>query len=188
MNYVGLGDYIDKLHGDLDANMIYVSHDRVEAMTLTDRHGVSVRLPGGAELRVPCKGEAVRAGDALTLGVRPEDLKLDGGDAGLEGKALALERLGGETYSHVQLDGDNLLTAKSDRTALSTAGQPFAFGIEAETCHLFGADGRAIERLDRDSFRDPSQQERRASGQPDATRTNPACHNPEKLSQNPVRE
>ena len=201
---------IARLHNELDANMIYVTHDQVEAMTLADRivvlnaglveqvgsplelyhhphnlfvagfigspkmnfvtttaasadnTGVTVSLPGGAELKVPCKGAGVRTGSQLTLGMRPEDLMIDGGgDAQLSGKALVVERLGGETYTYAQLDDGTLITVKSDRTALTSAGKPFHFGVKAETCHLFSEDGLAIERLDRASFQDPSQAEKR---------------------------
>ena len=202
---------IARLHKQLAAIMIYVTHDQVEAMTLADRivvlnaglveqvgsplelyhhprnlfvagfigspkmnfiettasatddHSVSVHLPGGTLLKVPCKGASVRSGDPVTLGARPEDLSVDGsGDAHIGGKALVVERLGGETYTYVQLDDGTMITVKSDRTALSSAGQPLNFGIHADTCHIFTRDGLAVERLDRTSFTDQSQQEKKS--------------------------
>ena len=204
---------IARLHDELDANMIYVTHDQVEAMTLADRivvlnagiveqigsplqlyhhphnlfvagfigspkmnfiettadaaddSGVTVALPDGASLKVPCKGGGVRPGDKLTLGVRPEDLTVDGSaEIQTGGEALVVEHLGGETYTYVQLEQATMITVKSDRTALSSAGQPFTFGVNPDTCHIFTADGLAVERLDRVSFVDVTKAEPQASG------------------------
>ena len=203
---------IARLHNELDANMIYVTHDQVEAMTLADRivvlnaglveqvgsplelyhhpdnlfvagfigspkmnfvttqalasddNGVTVTLPGGAQIKVPCKGATVSTGSKLTLGMRPEDLTIDGsGDVQLSGKALVVERLGGETYTYAQLDDGTLITVKSDRTAQTSVGKSFQFGVNAEICHLFSEDGLAVERLDRASFQDAGQAEKRAA-------------------------
>ncbi len=204
---------IARLHDELDANMIYVTHDQVEAMTLADRivvlnagiveqvgsplqlyhhphnlfvggfigspkmnfiettagatddTGVTVTLPDGTSLKVPCKGGGVRPGDQLTLGVRPEDLTVDGSaEIQTSGKALVVEHLGGETYTYVQLDQGDMITVKSDRTALSSAGEPITFGLNPDTCHLFTADELAVERLDRASFIDVTKSERQAAG------------------------
>ena len=61
--------------------------------------GVTVELPGGDSLTVPVRPGATKAGDKLTLGVRPEHIQEGGGDGKLSGKALVVERLGGATYA-----------------------------------------------------------------------------------------
>ncbi|WP_128691579.1 ABC transporter ATP-binding protein, partial [Chromohalobacter israelensis] len=137
-----------RLHEELDATMIYVTHDQIEAMTMADKivvlqdgvveqigspmelyhhprnrfvagfigspkmnflevevrgadaEGVDVALPGG-DCRVPVEGDAVKRGDTLTLGIRPEHLVLD--EAGpLTGRIQVIERLGGVTSLYLE--------------------------------------------------------------------------------------
>src|SRR5438270_2503798 len=114
---------LSRLHEELAATMIYVTHDQVEAMTLADKivvlqagvveqagsplelyhhprnlfvagfigspkmnflpatvtaadaAGATVQLPGGGSVAVPVRPGRVKAGDAVTFGVRPEHLR-----------------------------------------------------------------------------------------------------------------
>ena len=68
-----------------------------------DGTGLSVELPSGARVALPVESRTVNAGDAVTLGLRPEALRLD--PAGpLAGTVRLVERLGGLTLIHVDLD------------------------------------------------------------------------------------
>nr|GFA06286.1 sulfate ABC transporter ATP-binding subunit, chloroplastic [Tanacetum cinerariifolium] len=184
---------IARLHADLQATMVYVTHDQVEAMTLADKivvlnkgcieqvgsplelyhhprnrfvagfigspqmsflpvtavaadaTGVQVSLPGGGRLRVPVKGEQIKAGDALTLGLRPEHLSERGeGDAQIQVKALVVEHLGGETFTHAQTDGGHDLMIKGEGMSTVKAGQLLRVGVQGHRCHLFDAQGQAL--------------------------------------------
>lgn len=184
---------IARLHADLQATMVYVTHDQVEAMTLADKivvlnkgcieqvgsplelyhhprnrfvagfigspqmgflpvtavavdaNGVQVSLPGGGLLRVPVKGEQVKAGDALTLGLRPEHLSERGeGDAQIPVKALVVEHLGGETFTHAQTDEGHDLMIKGEGMSTVMAGQLLRVGMQGHRCHLFDAQGQAL--------------------------------------------
>jgi multiple sugar transport system ATP-binding protein len=184
---------IARLHADLQATMVYVTHDQVEAMTLADKivvlnkgcieqvgsplelyhhprnrfvagfigspqmsflpvtavsadaTGVQVSLPGGGLLRVPVKGEQIKAGDALTLGLRPEHLSERGeGDAQVPVKALVVEHLGGETFTHAQTDEGHDLMIKGEGMSTVKAGQQLRVGVQGHRCHLFDAQGQAL--------------------------------------------
>lgn len=184
---------IARLHADLQATMVYVTHDQVEAMTLADKivvlnkgcieqvgsplelyhhprnrfvagfigspqmsflpvtavaadaSGVQVSLPGGGLLRVPVKGEQIKAGDALTLGLRPEHLSERGeGDAQIPVKALVVEHLGGETFTHAQTDEGHDLMIKGEGMSTVKAGQLLRVGVQGHRCHLFDAQGQAL--------------------------------------------
>jgi multiple sugar transport system ATP-binding protein len=184
---------IAKLHADLQATMVYVTHDQVEAMTLADKivvlnkgcieqvgsplelyhhprnrfvagfigspqmsflqvsaaavstEGVEVILPGGGRLRVPVNGDGVKAGDALTLGLRPEHLsELGQGEAQIPAKALVVEHLGGETFTHAETaDGADLMI-KGDGMSQVKAGQQLLIGVSGGRCHLFNTQGQAL--------------------------------------------
>jgi multiple sugar transport system ATP-binding protein len=184
---------IARLHADLQATMVYVTHDQVEAMTLADKivvlnkgcieqvgsplelyhhprnrfvagfigspqmgflpvtavavdaNGVQVSLPGGGLLRVPVKGERVKAGDELTVGLRPEHLSERGeGDAQIPVKALVVEHLGGETFTHAQTDEGHDLMIKGEGMSTVKAGQLLRVGVQGHRCHLFDAQGQAL--------------------------------------------
>lgn len=184
---------IARLHADLQATMVYVTHDQVEAMTLADKivvlnkgcieqvgsplelyhhprnrfvagfigspqmsflpvttvavddTGVQVSLPGGGLLRVPVKGEQVKAGDELTLGLRPEHLSERGeGDAQIPVKALVVEHLGGETFTHARTDEGHDLMIKGEGMSTVKAGQLLRVGVQGHRCHLFDAQGQAL--------------------------------------------
>jgi multiple sugar transport system ATP-binding protein len=184
---------IARLHADLQATMVYVTHDQVEAMTLADKivvlnkgcieqvgsplelyhhprnrfvagfigspqmsflpvtavsadaTGVQVSLPGGGLLQVPVSGELVKAGDELTLGLRPEHLSERGeGDAQVPVKALVVEHLGGETFTHAQTDEGHDLMIKGEGMSTVKAGQLLLVGVQGHRCHLFDAQGQAL--------------------------------------------
>jgi multiple sugar transport system ATP-binding protein len=184
---------IARLHADLQATMVYVTHDQVEAMTLADKivvlnkgcieqvgsplelyhhprnrfvagfigspqmsflqvsaaavsaEGVEVILPGGGHLWVPVQGEGVKAGDALTLGLRPEHLSECGqGDAQISAKALVVEHLGGETFTHAETADGSDLMIKGDGMSPVRAGQQLAIGVSGGRCHLFDGQGQAL--------------------------------------------
>jgi multiple sugar transport system ATP-binding protein len=93
---------------------------------------------------------AARAGDRVTLGVRPEDLPVaeDGAVRGgvLRGEVSLLERLGGEAIVHVTLRGapGETLVAKLPGDVSLSARQPVALQLNGATCHLFDQAGQAI--------------------------------------------
>ena len=190
---------ITKLHDDLDATMIYVTHDQVEAMTLADKIVVlnagnveqvgaplelyhrprnlfvagfigspkmnflrgtvashenrvaTVRLAGGAEVATGTAGEGVRAGDEVTLGIRPEHLaEGGGGDVEIRGEVDVIERLGGESYLYVGLGDQSSLVVCGGGDSPAKRGESVTIGVPAAACHLFGADGMAIGRPPQD--------------------------------------
>jgi multiple sugar transport system ATP-binding protein len=194
---------IARLHSELDATMIYVTHDQVEAMTMADKivvlraglveqvgsplelyhhpcnlfvagfigspkmnfinttvsavdaSGVTVALPAGESVKVPCKHDGMQVGDKVTFGVRPEDFLEEGGDAKLAGTVFVVERLGGETFAYVKVDSGEIITAQLGGKSPIRVNDKVALGINAQTTHLFSADELALERLDRAAFSEP---------------------------------
>jgi multiple sugar transport system ATP-binding protein len=186
-----------KLHRQLNATMIYVTHDQTEAMTMADRivvlnhgvveqigsplelyrrprnrfvagfigspkmnfidvdvlavdsAGVTIALPGGDSLAVPCEPEGVQTGEKLTLGVRPEHLaeSSTGGDARLAGEVIVVEHLGGETLSHVGLTDGRTVQVKGSGESGATDGQRIDVRFSVRHAHLFRADGLALNAV-----------------------------------------
>ncbi|MBL8254410.1 MAG: sn-glycerol-3-phosphate ABC transporter ATP-binding protein UgpC [Candidatus Competibacter sp.] len=116
--------------------------------------GVTVELPGGDNLLVPVIAGATKAGDKLTLGVRPEHLQEGAGNGRLIGTALVVERLGGATYAYVKLDNGTMITAEVDGNSHIKVNDQIQLGVRSETCHLFGAEGLALTQSARHPLAD----------------------------------
>ncbi len=124
---------IARLHRELKATMIYVTHDQVEAMTLADR---IVVLNAG---RVEQTGRPMElyndpantfvagfigspqmnfleagplGAPGKTLGIRPEHLEISREGGTFPGTVSHVEHLGGETNVYIRTDPHGLLTVR----------------------------------------------------------------------------
>ena len=186
---------ISKLHCELGATMIYVTHDQVEAMTLADKivvleaghvrqigsplelyhrpqnqfvagfigsprmnfltveavaagdAGITVRSPDFGEALIPVVGEKVQPGASLTLGIRPESVKVgDGFGVALRGQVELVERLGHETFIEVLSAGGHAVTALVDGKTLVEMCDSVTIGFDPLEGHLFDGAGEAFRR------------------------------------------
>jgi multiple sugar transport system ATP-binding protein len=109
--------------------------------------GATVRSPELPPTLAPTRVDGLKAGDKATLGVRPEHLNLPTeGSTVIEGAVELVERLGRETGVRVRTSSGLALDAIIDGAARAVAGARLALGFRPETCHLFTAEGRALER------------------------------------------
>ena len=162
---------IAKLHRELGATTVYVTHDQVEAMTLADR--VVVLRDGqieqvGSPLELYDKPANqfvaqfigtpqmnVLAADKLPslpglpvpvggfVGLRPENVRLQpAGQGAVQGTVELVEALGAETLIYVVMpSGVQIVARQSTRTSLH-AGNAVGLAIDTEAAHLFDAAGR----------------------------------------------
>jgi multiple sugar transport system ATP-binding protein len=114
---------------------------------------VLVKLAQGEEmLAVHVDGVRLVRGQPVTLGIRPEHVRMDGEDHSIRGIATLTEQLGEHSYIHVDYAGDALV-AKAPGDTATQPGERIALRIPADACHLFDADGIALERtVDRSSL------------------------------------
>ncbi len=124
---------IAKLHRDLGATMIYVTHDQVEAMTLANRIVVlragrveQVGAPmdlyndpdntfvagfiGSPQMNFLKSAALGERGE--TTGIRPEHLGISRAGGLFEGRISHVEKLGGETLVYARSDVHGLLTVR----------------------------------------------------------------------------
>jgi multiple sugar transport system ATP-binding protein len=186
---------IAKLHHDLAATMIYVTHDQVEAMTLADKivvldagqirqmgsplelyhmpknqfvagfigspkmnfidveavsssaQGVIVKSADFKKQLIPVKG-IVKAGDRLTLGIRPEVMMASlKGELKLAGKVELVEHLGHQTFVEAHTKSGMEFTGLIDGETLVNVGETLALSFKSADCHLFDSAGEAFPRL-----------------------------------------
>jgi multiple sugar transport system ATP-binding protein len=111
--------------------------------------GISIGLPGA-------KAANVGSTERLTLGIRPEDLRIDlSGDPSpgsesssqaLTGRVLLVERLGGTSHVHFEVgkSGTRMMASLSnDRPP--DVGETITVRVPPARAHLFAADGIAID-------------------------------------------
>ncbi|MEO8714107.1 MAG: TOBE domain-containing protein, partial [Acetobacteraceae bacterium] len=113
-----------------------------------DASGVTVALPSGARVAVPIARGTARQGDTVTLGIRPEGLRVD--PAGpIAGEVKLVERLGGLTLLHVTAEGDHQITVQTEGTDSTRSHQAVHLSVDAAACHLFDTAGLALQHLAR---------------------------------------
>jgi ABC-type sugar transport system ATPase subunit len=106
----------------------------------------SIKLPDGQVISLNFDTSGAKAGDSLTLGLRPEDLSGSEGDFNFELKVILSEHLGGTSYLYGEYgQNDNFVVERpgNDRTR---SGESVAVYADAKSAYLFGSDGQAFKR------------------------------------------
>ncbi len=86
---------------------------------------------------------ALKSGDVVTLGVRPEDLVLADApeSAAISGQLVLAEVLGATTHLHVEVEGRRLVAAVPSGPA---PGAVVGLSVDPQRLHLFAADGSSL--------------------------------------------
>jgi multiple sugar transport system ATP-binding protein len=106
------------------------------------------RLDGGSFVteegtRVAVNGAAARGNEPITLGIRPEHLRLD--PQGLPAEIVTVEPMGSETQVAMRLAGHDLIGVFRERI-LNAPGEILKIGVETDHIHLFDAEtGKRLE-------------------------------------------
>jgi multiple sugar transport system ATP-binding protein len=188
-----------RLHEELNATMIYVTHDQIEAMTMADKivvlqagrveqvgsplelyhhpanlfvagfigsprmnlteakvvetsaTGASIALPSGPRIVVPVESGTTANGDAVTLGIRPEGLRIDPSGP-IAGTVALVERLGGLTLLHVTIEGSEPMTVQIEGSDPTRTHDQIRLAVDPAACHLFDKTGRALPQHARHSM------------------------------------
>ena len=185
---------LTRLHRQLGATMIYVTHDQVEAMTMADRivvlgeghiaqvgtpldlyhrpdnmfvagfignprmnmlpvrclgsdgAGVTVDLMGQRAV-IPVTGGGVPEGGMLTLGIRPEHVRMGTGGITVTITPTVVEQLGQQTIVHATVQGvEGSYCMLQPGSAPVGVDLPLQVGFDPADCHLFDAGGKALAR------------------------------------------
>jgi multiple sugar transport system ATP-binding protein len=137
---------LKRIHRELGATVLYVTHDQIEAMTMADRIGVigagrlvqvgtpqqiyegpddtyvATRLGSPAINLLPV-GALPLSGlpqPARTIGVRTEHVRIRAANgSGGQGTVIRVERLGDQCHLHVEVAGQRLVTLVEAHTTLT---------------------------------------------------------------------
>ncbi len=182
---------LGRLHEELNATMIYVTHDQIEAMTMADKivvlqagkveqvgsplelyhhpanifvggfigsprmnmlpgeiadigaDGVTVMLKSGARVPAPSAPDNLRRGDPVTFGVRPEGFRVDPSGP-VAGRVILVERLGGLTLLHVEMDTGVQLTVQLEGSDPTRLNDVVHLSIDPALSYVFDKAGIAV--------------------------------------------
>ena len=156
---------IARLHRELGATMIYVTHDQVEAMTLADkivvlRAGIVDQTGSPMELyNNPAntfvagfigspqmnflKSAALGQRGEIT-GIRPEHLTLSRDAGTIPGTVSHVEKLGGETLVYVRTEPHGLLTVRLFGEHSYTVDEPVHLTADGTRAFHFDATGQRL--------------------------------------------
>ena len=153
-----------KLHDDIGATTVYVTHDQVEAMTMADRivvmnHGVIEQVGTPLELyRNPknlfvagfigspkmnfITGTWAQEQGAHTVGIRPEHISVTSEQSEWNGVVKMAESLGSDTFLHIQGSGvTETLSVRTDGEKSYDRGQEVFLKPKKDSLHLFNEQG-----------------------------------------------
>jgi multiple sugar transport system ATP-binding protein len=105
--------------------------------------GITVRLTGIGELEVPMRPSNLKPDEPVTVGVRSEHLELNQ-HGQFQGEVLIAERLGSETYLHVQMKGGKVITITTNGDSPARIHDRVTVQVNGNDCHLFNAAGEAV--------------------------------------------
>ncbi len=164
---VTLRDELARLHQSLNATILYVTHDQVEALTLGDRIAVmkegqiqQIGTPqhiynepantfvatfiGNPAMNLVPPELLKLSLEATRVGIRPEHLELSSPDkATLSGKVLARMNTGADSFVTAEFKG-HALTTRAPADLQFNVGETIHLTYQPDKLHLFDADGLRI--------------------------------------------
>jgi len=108
--------------------------------------GVQVQSPNTGTITVPVSPEGVRVGETVTLGIRPDHVKVSS-QGTLTGRIDLVEELGENHLLYVNVGKERHLTIREPGDAHHEAGQEIRLSFAGESCHLFRESGEALPLL-----------------------------------------
>ncbi|MGU7773383.1 ABC transporter ATP-binding protein [Burkholderia sp. MR1-5-21] len=128
------------------------------AMNFLPATVATVASPGSGEVRVLARehalgahvsGDGLEAGSSVTLGIRPEHVRV--GTGSVTGEVAHVEQMGEHTYLYLDTPlCAQPIVAKTD-AAGARIGERVRVELPAGALHLFHPDGRAAARMPRDA-------------------------------------
>jgi multiple sugar transport system ATP-binding protein len=109
--------------------------------------GVQVVLDCGPEYQMPHQATGLKAGDDITLGIRPEHIDVVSSDASpFKVRLDVTEHLGADTYCYIKLGNGEMMTVRAPGDFSGDYGQNAGLVPDLSQAHLFDATGKSIPR------------------------------------------
>ena len=159
---------LSQLHRNLDATMVYVTHDQVEAMTMADKI-VVLRAGNIEQVGSPLDlyksprntfvagfigspkmnfvtGATAEAYGASTIGIRPEHIDVSAQGGTWRGVVGVSEHLGSDSFFHIHGTGiADMITVRADGEVGFKHGDDVFLTPREDAIHKFDAQGLRLE-------------------------------------------
>ena len=130
----------------------FIGSPRINLLSASVResgtNGTVVAIDGLADVQVTLPHEDFAAGDEMTLGIRPEELRFVEGTTGtsdeltLEGTLTTADRLGNITYAYVDVGLDRDITVQTAGKHEIVSGAPLLLSVPVTQIHVFDKTGQ----------------------------------------------
>jgi multiple sugar transport system ATP-binding protein len=113
----------------------------------TTANGISCLADGIAVFNLTLEPNSCRAGESVTVGIRPEHVELQevAQSTAIKGVVNIVENLGGETYLHVEIAPNApLLMVKLHGSRSPNRGERVTMFLPTDRIYLFNSEGEAI--------------------------------------------
>ncbi|AVR95848.1 ABC transporter ATP-binding protein [Pseudoduganella armeniaca] len=124
--------------------------NRIGATVTDAQDALTVRLADGTPLRTAVAPDAAQAGTVVTIGIRPEHVRVAAANEGnrLEGVVRHVEYLGDQLLVHAVTPGatEPISLRHGADAAVPRPGEAIALHLPATACNVFGADGQALKQ------------------------------------------
>jgi multiple sugar transport system ATP-binding protein len=157
-----------ELHAKLDATMIYVTHDQVEAMTMADQivimkdgeiqqTGAPMALYNapdnpfvagfiGSPKMNLIEGAVAQDLNAKAIGIRPEHITVSQQEGAWKGRLRHVEHLGSDTIAYVESQQTGAMTVRLVGEGAMRSGDEVFLTPMQGNMHLFAHDG-SVQRV-----------------------------------------
>ncbi|MGR3804087.1 ABC transporter ATP-binding protein [Marinibacterium profundimaris] len=105
----------------------------------------STRMAKMADFPAFALPELGLSGSDMTICVRPEKIRLEGGDITTEGRIRLVEYLGAETLVHIDLPSGQTLLFHAAGPDMHRTGDSVTVGIDIADMHFFDGEGDRVE-------------------------------------------
>jgi multiple sugar transport system ATP-binding protein len=102
-----------------------------------------VRIGSGGTVEFVTTGMPVKLGDAISIGVRPQQLALDEGEGSLAAEVALVEHLGAETIVHAVAGEERLMAVLQGQLKIKP-GDKVGFAVAQAPLHIFDAEGQRL--------------------------------------------
>jgi multiple sugar transport system ATP-binding protein len=111
-----------------------------------------VKLAGGEIIQAAVDARTLRAGQAITVGIRPEHARMGTGHQHIVREVQWQERLGESTFLYLKSEdiGDPLVV-KAEGLTVAQPGNRVPMALPEQHCHLFDDTGLALARTVREA-------------------------------------
>jgi multiple sugar transport system ATP-binding protein len=107
--------------------------------------GIIVPGLGGEPIQIAAEFSTLAVGDPVTIGIRPEHIRIGQGNSPCaQGRIELIEQLGESHLYYVRAAGDLILTVRAAGDARHCVGDELLLRIPSDLCHIFDRSGRAL--------------------------------------------